>query len=1309
MRPGAKLSCVTWNVLKHFAKNAKWDILVNADSARLLFTQNDILVLTETGLTSQKAQDRNVHGFSHYFQCRDHGNGGGVSIYVRHGLHRFVSVAAAESHPGLEILWLRISGQCTVMRKDILVCGIYFAPDRCVPGATQSMQERCELILNSIANVSRNAEQVIMFGDFNAHIGTLNDVPDDVFNVTVGPFSGDSPDTALATELMEQIGVVNQSAYEHITCLQRANSSIIRPTQRGRYLIDSVCKPAGLIIANGRSPGDAEGACTFPTPKRDCTAAMLDLCIISPSLHPLLTNLSVINRRGTGLGAISDHWPLKAEFCVLNPTATKPRSMRAPHASVGFSPDSILRYGHAFTPGVLAALRELDLPSAADQHTMDERLDKLNTILLGCQHAAADAPARHAHSPAGLPPSHWPVELQQLKVTIENYTDALSAAYRYNAPEHIKAQLGERLRSCRRDFKSQHQEALQRLEAEKMQQHVDLLLQNPRRFFKLLKPKHTSTEAPPIPTLLQHYKALYGMAQELSPSSLDLDKLSKDMGTWHCHAHGTTSSDAASQLLERRRQDASDAGLNDAIHVSHIDVQNVLDKLGNNKACGPDRVASECMKYARVQVASTPRGAPIYEHFLTRILANFFNTIIATGNIPTAWNTSLLTAIYKGKGDTLNPNSYRGIAVACNLAKVFAAVLESKISAYLERFGLRALAQAGFRAHMGTQNNLDALEHFYAKHSHAPEGTKPRDHPPLYVCLIDFVKAFDMVQRQFLWTRLGVLGLQGKVLRTIQHLYERVEMRVKHGKHISEAFRSFLGVKQGDPLSPLLFGAFIETLPEFLHYALRDHPNLLESCPDVEGAALFYMLFADDLILLSTTHEFMQAMLDQVAIFCKRVGMQVNLDKTEIALFGTPAARKRVIDRGLHEFTYNERTIRFVHEFKYLGIWFDTTGKCKTTHTRIVDAASRASFLLKRHLASLSLTPATQLRLFDALIKPILSYGSQVWGVDILQLPGSTTRKGVYLGPGLAPPNNREYSPSNIFEHVQTDFIRFVLGTGKHASVWCTVKDAGCTFFQEHVLRGILRFWNTTTSSSNKFVLNNRRADIRLMATRNPSCWSYRLCVFLADLGRRMDSPIFAEPFQSDLLARTTVLGADHVHYFMNYTMDINRICTLLHEFWVKRVTTVIDPTADPRAPACDHRTLASFVRWVGINTKKRNKSRHLTTVMPRAHFVRLSTLKHDRWPLNGCAFKRKMLERTDNHSPAYLRCNCCTMRAAEDVPHVLFECTRYGDIRADYPELFSHEIVNNYNLIKFFQHDDQAKLAECVSRMHDARFGQTE
>ena len=86
----------------------------------------------------------------------------------------------------------------------------------------------------------------------------------------------------------------------------------------------------------------------------------------------------------------------------------------------------------------------------------------------------------------------------------------------------------------------------------------------------------------------------------------------------------------------------------------------------------------------------------------------------------------------------------------------------------------------------------------------------------LFCCFVDFRKAFDMVPRKNLWNRLEEikvpLDLRGAAIR----MYEKVIAKFKNTEGWSKEINCNIRVKQGCPLSPTLFGIYIDKLEECL-------------------------------------------------------------------------------------------------------------------------------------------------------------------------------------------------------------------------------------------------------------------------------------------------------------------------------------------------------------------------------------------------------------------------------------------------------------------------------------------------------------
>ena len=62
------------------------------------------------------------------------------------------------------------------------------------------------------------------------------------------------------------------------------------------------------------------------------------------------------------------------------------------------------------------------------------------------------------------------------------------------------------------------------------------------------------------------------------------------------------------------------------------------------------------------------------------------------------------------------------------------------------------------------------------------------NHGKLYVCFIDFKKAFDLIDRNTLWLILKKNGIRGKMYKAVKGMYEVVKARVRVGGDLTEAF-----------------------------------------------------------------------------------------------------------------------------------------------------------------------------------------------------------------------------------------------------------------------------------------------------------------------------------------------------------------------------------------------------------------------------------------------------------------------------------------------------------------------------------------
>ena len=146
----------------------------------------------------------------------------------------------------------------------------------------------------------------------------------------------------------------------------------------------------------------------------------------------------------------------------------------------------------------------------------------------------------------------------------------------------------------------------------------------------------------------------------------------------------------------------------------------------------------------------------------------------------------------------------------------------------------------------------------------------------LFTCFIDFTKAFDSVWREGLLYKLLKIGVGCKFYNIVKSIYSHTNYSIKLKRGVTPYFTSHRGVKQGCNLSPCLFNTFVNDI--------CNKVNNLDPV-DLNGLKFNCILYADDLLLLSTTHEGLQNGIDAIKLYCDNWKLKVNIVKTKVLIF----------------------------------------------------------------------------------------------------------------------------------------------------------------------------------------------------------------------------------------------------------------------------------------------------------------------------------------------------------------------------------------------------------------------------------------
>jgi hypothetical protein len=146
-------------------------------------------------------------------------------------------------------------------------------------------------------------------------------------------------------------------------------------------------------------------------------------------------------------------------------------------------------------------------------------------------------------------------------------------------------------------------------------------------------------------------------------------------------------------------------------------------------------------------------------------------------------------------------------------------------------------------------------------------------------------------------------------------MYSDLRLRVRLGGQQGDTFPSTRGVKQGDPLFPLLFGLFIDRLESFLEGRA---PTLDVK---VTGRLLRAILYADDIVLLAESGQDLQALLDVLEEFCRAAGMRPYPNKCEVVVYNDASWPAQVV-RATVQWTLNNIPLKKSLHYCYLGTFF---------------------------------------------------------------------------------------------------------------------------------------------------------------------------------------------------------------------------------------------------------------------------------------------------------------------------------------------------------------------------------------------------
>ena len=456
------------------------------------------------------------------------------------------------------------------------------------------------------------------------------------------------------------------------------------------------------------------------------------------------------------------------------------------------------------------------------------------------------------------------------------------------------------------------------------------------------------------------------------------------------------------QKAELENRNFSREGLNH--EISENEVRKIICNLKNKKAVGIDNLPNEIFKNESSVV----------------ILTKLFNLIFRSGIIPKVWTHAIIKPIPKNSVlDPRLPSNYRGISLLSTVYKCFASILNERLVDVIEGNNLYADEQNGFR------RNRSCIDHIFALTSIIRSRKSQRK--STFVAYIDMEKAFDRVDRHLMLYKLLSLGIGGNMYKCLSSIYNSCQAAVNINGHITSWFNSDFGVRQGDSVSPTLFGIYINDL-------VHDLKNT--GCGiSVDNEKIQCLLYADDIALIGDSEEDLQNLLDCVYTWCKKWRMRINIKKSKVVHFRTKSVNQTQLN-----FKFGTEILDKVDKYKYLGIVMDEFLDFSTTASILAESGGRAlGAIYSKFKYNKGLGFKTYSKMYDVGISPILDYCSGVWG----------------------------FAKFEKIDTIQNRAIRLFLGVHKFAPNAAINGDMGWVYSLVRRKGEMLKLWNRLVAMEN--------------------------------------------------------------------------------------------------------------------------------------------------------------------------------------------------------------------------------------------------
>ena len=316
------------------------------------------------------------------------------------------------------------------------------------------------------------------------------------------------------------------------------------------------------------------------------------------------------------------------------------------------------------------------------------------------------------------------------------------------------------------------------------------------------------------------------------------------------------------------------------------DITDALKEMANDKSPGLDGFTTNFYKFFWMDIKS--------------FLYDSYRYSIQHGELSDSQRRGLLSLIPKVGKDLRYLKSWRPVTLLATDYKILAKALATRLQKVIS--DLVNNDQVGYIKGRYIGENVRIIEDMMIYTS--------KNKISGFMVLIDYEKAFDMIEWDFLFKTLCAFNFGSFFIKLIRLLYNKISSCTINNGFLSQSFQLSRGIRQGCPISALLF----VLVAEILSIKLRSDINV----KGILVGKVEYKIcqLADDTTIFIKNLKSLQYAISHFQNFQKFSGLKLNLEKSEIIPLGPNRANPIALPKEVNKLLIN------YGKFKTLGVWF---------------------------------------------------------------------------------------------------------------------------------------------------------------------------------------------------------------------------------------------------------------------------------------------------------------------------------------------------------------------------------------------------